>query len=193
MKLEMTTDFLDLIDPGSYGTNIGDLLDDVTDESIDDFFNYVLRCGMYQINDILSDPLIVESFGKCKASNGKIVRPQFYNYQNDAIEFDLEVPDKTIEKIRAYKYNRSFFQWTKNNYGSYSGFISFFPYDKERFYKALETSDLNFSRAFAMIFMKFIEEKFHDEDKRIWQRDFEDNVCELVWKYCDMKDYYDEE
>lgn len=100
MKLEMTTDFLDLIDPGSYGTHIGDLLDCVTDKSVDNFFDCVLRCGMYQINDILSDPLIVESFGKCKASNGKIVRPQFYNYQNDAIEFDLEVPDKTIEKIR---------------------------------------------------------------------------------------------
>ena len=193
MKLEMTTDFLDLIDPGSYGTHIGDLLDCVTDKSVDNFFDCVLRCGMYQINDILSDPLIVESFGKCKASNGKIVRPQFYNYQNDAIEFDLEVPDKTIEKIRHINITDHFFQWTKNNYGSYSGFISFFPYDKERFYKALETSDLNFSRAFAMIFMKFIEEKFHDEDKRIWQRDFEDNVCELVWKYCDMKDYYDEE
>ena len=109
MKLEMTTDFLELIYPGSYGTNIGNLLEDVTDESVDDFFDCVLRCGMDSINDILSDPLIVESFGKCKASNGKIVRPQFYNYQNDAIEFDLEVPDKTIEKIRAYKYNRSFF------------------------------------------------------------------------------------
>lgn len=193
MKLEMTTDFLELINPGTYGTNIGDLLDYVTDESVDDFFDCVLRCGMDWINDILSDPLIVESFGKCKATNGKIVIPQFYNYQNDAIEFDLEVPDKTIEKIRAYKYNRSFFQWTENNYGSHSGFISFFPYDKERFYKALEKDDLDFSRAFAMIFMKFIEEKFHNEDKRIWQRDFEENVYNSVYNNCDMKYYYDEE
>ena len=38
MKLEMTTDFLELIYPGSYGTNIGNLLEDVTDESVDDFF-----------------------------------------------------------------------------------------------------------------------------------------------------------
>lgn len=44
-----------------------------------------------------------------------------------------------------------------------------------------------------MIFMKFIEEKFHDEDKRIWQRDFEDDVYDLVCNYCDIKDYYDEE
>ena len=39
MMLHMTTDFLHLIEPGMYGTNLGEFMYQLADEYIDDFKN----------------------------------------------------------------------------------------------------------------------------------------------------------
>ena len=43
---------------------------------------------------------------------------------------------------------------------------------------ALKTSDLDFSRAFAMVMMKAFEQNFCEEEINRCQRDFEDDVIE---------------
>ena len=43
---------------------------------------------------------------------------------------------------------------------------------------ALKTSDLDFSRAFAMVMMKAFEQNFCEEEIIEYQRDFEDDVIE---------------
>lgn len=178
MKLEMSTDFLHLIEPGMYGTELGEALYDVENEYIKDFKDAVVDYGIDKINEILSEESIVIFFGKCKAENGKLSSPRFYNYENDSIEFDLIVPDKTIDLIRNVEYNDEFFKWTKENYGSYDGFISFFPYSKEKFENALETNGLDLSRAVAMVIMKAIKNNIGEEEMLRHQREFEDDVME---------------
>lgn len=178
MKLEMTTDFLHLIEPGTYGTNLGDAIENLDEDYFDDFRNAIVEYGIEKINEILSEDSIVALFGKCKAENGSLNSPRWYNYENDSIEFDLIVPDETIKYVRNAEYNDEFFKWTKQNYGSYSGFISFFPYKREQFEIALKTSDLDFSRAFAMVMMKAFEQNFCEEEIIEYQHDFEDNVME---------------
>ena len=105
MKLEMTTDFLHLIEPGTYDTNLGDAMENLDEDYLDDFRNAIVECGIEKINEILSEDSIVALFGKCKAENGSLNSPRWYNYENDSIEFDLSVPDETIKHVRNAKYN----------------------------------------------------------------------------------------
>ena len=65
MKLEMSTDFLHLIEPGMYGPELGTALYDVDDEYIKDFKDAVVDYGIDKINEILSEESIVIFFGKC--------------------------------------------------------------------------------------------------------------------------------
>lgn len=178
MKLEMSTEFLHLIEPGMYGTELGEVLYEVKEEYIKDFKNAVVDYGIDKINEILSEGSIVNLFEECKAENGKLSSPRFYNYENDSIEFDLIIPDEVIEQIRNAKYDDEFFKWTKENYGSYDGFISFFPYSKEKFEDATKTNGLDLSRAVAMVMMKAVEDNISEEEMLRHQREFEDDVME---------------
>lgn len=178
MKLEMSTEFLHLIEPGMYGTELGEVLYEVKEEYIKDFKNAVVDYGIDKINEILSEGSIVNLFEECKAENGKLSSPRFYNYENDSIEFDLIIPDEVIEQIRNAKYDDEFFKWTKENYGSYDGFISFFPYSKEKFEDATKTNGLDLSRAVAMVMMKAVEDNISEEEMVMYQRDFKDDVIE---------------
>lgn len=178
MKLEMTTDFLRIIEPGTYGTELGDFMYQLKDEYVNDFKNAIVEYGIAKINEMLSEDSIVALFDECKAENGKLRSPQWYNYENDSIEFNLIMPNSIIEYIRNAEYNDPFFKWAEENYGSYSGFISFFPYTKEKFVQALKTDGLDLSRAVAMVMMKAFEQNFGDEEMERHQRDFVDDVIE---------------
>ena len=186
MRLEMTTDFLHLIEPGIYGTIPGDYLDNIRDECTDDWLNAMVEHGIEKINEILSEEFIVDRFGACKAENGKMNSPRFYNYENDSIEFDLIIPDETIELIKSVEYDDEFFEWTKENFGSHSGFISFFPYTREKFERAVLKDDLDLSRAIAMVIMKAIEDNVSEREMSEWQEDYEwsviDELCNHDWE-----------
>jgi hypothetical protein len=176
MRLEMSTNWLHLIEPGTYQTVLGYFLDVIREEHVNDWLNAMVKHGIDTINEMLAEDPIVAEFGVLKAENGKMRSPQFYNYENDSIEFDLIVPDETVEKIRNAEYDNGFFKWTKQNYGSCSGFVSFFPYTREKFEVALRKSDLDFSMAVAMIIMKYFVDNFDDNDMSMYQGYYEDDV-----------------
>lgn len=178
MKLEMSTKFMHVIEPGLYGTILGEQFEECCDEYINDFKRAVVDCGIEKINDILGEVRMQDWFGFCTAENGKMNSPQFYNFENDSIEFDLIVPDRAIEKMRKVKCSHIFFEWAKENYGSRSGFISFFPYTKEKFDYAINSSGLELSRAVALMLMYSFEKLYDDEERLQFQRDFEDDVIE---------------
>ena len=46
MKLEMTTNFLHLIEPGTYGTNLGDAIENLDENYFDDFRNAIVEYGI---------------------------------------------------------------------------------------------------------------------------------------------------
>ena len=178
MKLEMSTNFLRMIEPGLYGTILGEQFEECNEEYTNDFKEAVVNWGIEKINDIFGEVRMHEWFGFCRAENGKLNSPRFYNYENDSIEFDLIVPDETIEKMRRVKCSHIFFEWAKENYGSRSGFISFFPYTKEKFDYAINSSGLELSRAVALMLMYSFEKLYDDEERLEFQRDFEDDVIE---------------
>ena len=189
MRLEMTTEFMPLVDPGLYATTLGDYLyHDIADDHFDDFRNAIVQCGIAKINEILSYDLLVKVFGECKAENGEMNSPLFYNYTSDTIEFDLIVPDMTIKIIRKTEFGDKFFEWAKENFGSYDGFISFFPYRKEDFEKAVKTDGLKLSRAIAMVIMFGVEKAIGEAEMERHQRDFEDDVIETAYQNNWIKD-----
>ena len=192
MKLYMNTNFLHLIEPGTYGTMLGDYMNDIRDECIDDWLNAMVEHGIAKINEILSEEFIVDRFGVLKAENGKMYRPQFYNYENDSIEFDLIVPDETVEQIRSAEYDEEFFSWAKENFGSRSGFISFMPYTKEKFDRAIMRNDLDLSRAVSMLIMKTIEDNTEESEIEEWQEDYQWDVIDELsnhdWEIYDEED-----
>lgn len=180
MKLEMTTDFLSLIDPATYGTDIGETLNEIQDEYIEKYKKTIVDCGIDKINEMLSEDSIIKELGECTAEEGSLKSPRFYNFENDSIEFILNVPDKTIVKMRNENYSDEFFCWADENFGSYSGFISFFPYTKEKFRIAIQKNDLDLSRAVAMIITKIFDEKMGIEEIARNQRDYEESVIETA-------------
>ena len=182
MRLQMTTEFMHLVEPGLYGTTLGDYSNHIMYDHLDDFRNAVVQCGIAKINEILSEDSFVRALGECKAENGEMNSPQFYNYENDSIEFDLIIPDTTIEIIRKVELSDKFFEWTKENYGSHDGFISFFPYRKEDFEKALKTDGLKLSRAIVMVIMFAVERSIGKAEMERHQRDFEDDVIEIAYQ-----------
>ena len=193
MKLEMTTNWLPILQPGTYRTNLGDILNNVYDEYLDDFKTQL--CFEFQSigNEIFSEDWFVEQFGNIIVSNYVFKSPQYYNYENDSVEFDMEIesPEKLIDHFERFEaWDRElFFKWTRENYGSYSGFISSFPYEPQQFEFAFYRNKGNYSynRAIAMLIMFAIERSKCALDS--YQRDFEDNMNE----YCSQNGLIDYE
>lgn len=184
MKIEMTTGWLPLIQPGLYETYLGEMLNDIHEDYTTDFKNKLCLESVSVMNEIFSEDWFVNIFGNVIASDATLHSPQWYNYENDRIDFDLEIEE---QKIFDYwntfeEWNKEdFFKWTKENYGSRSGFISFFSYERKDFEYALCTiiqDNYNFNRAVGMLLMYAIEKSHCALDS--YQRDFEDTMQEYI-------------
>ena len=89
----------------------------------------------------------------------------------------MEVDDSISDNLlNMTKNDNGFWDFIKENYCSHSGFISFFPYEKEQYLFVLKTKDLE--RAVAMFIMYLIA--YSDIDLYENQRDFEDDVQETA-------------
>ena len=183
MKLEMTTEWLPVIQAGLYGSLLGDMLNDINEDYITDFKNQLCFESVSIMNEIFSEDWFMNIFGNVFVSNAILHSPQWYNYVNDRIDFEMEIDE---HKIFDYwdtfeEWNRQdFFKWTKENYDSHDGFISFFPYKKEDFEFALFTiqGNYNFNRAVAMLLMYAIEKSKCALDS--YQRDLEDAMDNYI-------------
>ena len=183
MKLEMTTEWLPVIQAGLYGTSLGDMLNDINEDYITDFKNQLCFESVSIMNEIFSEDWFVNIFGNVFVSNAILHSPQWYNYVNDRIDFEMEIDEQKIfDYLDTFEeWNRQdFFKWTKEIYGSYDGFISFFPYKKEDFEFALFTiqGNYNFNRAVAMLLMYAIEKSKCALDS--YQRDLEDAMSNYI-------------
>lgn len=197
MKLEMNTNWLSILQPGTYGTYIGKLLNNVLDEDMDDFKKYICIEAGCVMNEIFSEDWIVEMFGNITVSNVTLHSPEFYNYSNDWLEFDMEIehPEKFMELYERFEAwdREEFFAWCQKEYGSRSGFISFFPYEKDQFekviYKTKETRSYDYERSIAMLLMFEINKSNCALDS--YQKDFEQNLEEFFYNH-DCIDDFDE-
>lgn len=128
MKIELNTNICPIIIPDTYGYGW-------QYENIDDweqFKELMVEKAEGAIRYALDDLGI----GYKSLTIGKFNSPQFYNYGTDWIDFDLEICDDYIPNIKiAVRDNEDdFFRFAEKHFGSYDGFISFYPYTKEEFY-----------------------------------------------------------
>lgn len=180
MIVSLSTDICPIVIPDTYGTEFcymveGDMWDDFKKLMVDkakDAIVYVL--------DDLDIPYT-------KIIMGGFHSPREYNFTTDWIEFELEMPDDYVETIKANVRNNeeSFFRFAKERFGSYDGFISFYPYEKEKFYESEDTSFV-----VSMWIMYRMNEENNIED---YQREYLYDVEEYASGngYMEMEDDYE--
>lgn len=176
MKVEMNTNWCRLINPGMYETYIGSVRDEIMEEYQEDFLNLVATESKCIMNEILDRDGLNEVFGSLEATDAKVISPRYYNFVNDSLDFTLIVPDN-IKEIMLSVYSHwteddKYYEWMQKNYGSYSGFISFAPYTKEKFEQALNDApndgNYKFNRALAMMIMYVLDLQCCDFDSYQW-------------------------
>ena len=177
MKLHMNTSILPLIQTGLYGTRLGDTYEELEEDYNEDFKQALCKYGLDSMQEILNENSIKNEIGLCQIENVTFSSPRFYNYENDWFDFDLiledEVPKQILYCVENI-YKETFFDWIQEKYCSRSGFISFFPYTKEKYIEAIKGKDVE--RAVAMYIMFLIN--ISDIDLEQYQLDFEDDVQE---------------
>ena len=200
MKLEMTSNWLGMLQPGLYGTWLGEMFGRVLPEYETEFENAVCTEFVSVMNEIFSEDWFVDRFGNYIVSNAKIKNPQFYNFHNDWIEFELEIEKPELlrelyEKFEVWDIEH-FFKFTKENFGSRPGFSSFFPYERNDFEEALylpepRRSEIRYRYKFEMAVSMLIMFEFEMSKCPLdsYQRDFEEAVNE----YCYQNELYEEE
>jgi len=92
---------------------------------IDDFFKLVLECAPETIQSAFDEYEIPVQIipDSCKWD-----RPQFYNYRDDCIDFDMIIDTDWVEsQFGKLSNDPEFEKFIKDNYSSRDGFISFMP------------------------------------------------------------------
>ena len=177
MKLYMNTSILPLIQPGLYGTYLGDIYEELNEDYNEDFKQALCEYGLNSMQEILNEDSIKNVIGLCQIENVTFSSPRFYNYENDWFNFDLIIEDEIPKQILycvEHIYKKLFFDWIEEKYGSRSGFTSFFPYTREKYIEAIKGKDV--VRSVAMYIMFSIH--VNDIDLEQYQLDFEDDVQE---------------
>ena len=198
MKLEMTSTWIPVIQPGTYGTNLGSILEECSDDDMTkEMFNEQLSFEYGTIlNEIFGEKWFIDTFGNVTVDTGKCVlkSPRYYNYENDSVEFEMEIAD--VNKLLLYYQNlkqqgkqHEFHRYIKEHFGSRSGFISFFPYEVHEFKQALfetepvyEKKHCKHSMAVAMLLTYALE---YDSmcDLENYQKDLEGHMEEYCSSY----------
>lgn len=134
MIVGLNTDICPIIIPDTYGT---DFCHYVSEDMWNDFKKLMVDKAEEAIKYVLDNLGIPYT----KLIMGTLKHPRYYNFTTDWIEFELEICDEYISNIkRAVKdKEEDFFGFVKEKFGSCDGFISFYPYEKNKFYESEDT------------------------------------------------------
>ena len=92
----------------------------------------------------------------------QIISPPFYNFTTDHLEFSITINQSEIDSvIMLVENNNDFFMWIHEQYGHRSGFISFMPFEKNKFFEAIRGKDVE--RAFGMYLAYVLNTEFNKE------------------------------
>lgn len=148
---------------------------------------------VYWLNNEISDIEILKGF---RFEYESIHHPKEYNFTTDKIEGYLNIPAGGIDRIiKEIESDEDFDEYCRENFSSYSGFVSFIPNNKKDFLETLKEyvkcdEEANFSRNFSLMVRYLIERELSERDiENITQ-----NTLENVWEgnYCNG-DGYDNE
>ena len=188
MILKMNTGILPLVNPGLYGTYLGGYYEDVPIEEQNDFKELLCDKGKDIMNEILKEVILTVTLGQMEVDNVTFYSPQFYNFKNDEFDFDLKVPDDITKKIIDIVDN-DFFKWIKETYCSRSGFVSYMPYEKEKYIEAIKGKDLERSIAMFIIYLTKCGSMCYElESYQQYLEDEMNDVC-LVNGWYEHEDY----
>lgn len=152
MTIELDTSRCPIIIPDTYGSGF-------QHEVAYNMWKYFKRLMINQAKEAIEYALkFTEDFSHALVVMGKFEIPKEYNFETDEINFTLSFDDSVLDKIKE-KLDDEFFDYIKKNFSSYSGFISFYPVEKTKFYNALEGNG-RIDLAIAMIVLYQIEKEF---------------------------------
>ena len=184
MIIELSTHLLPIVVPDTYGSG---LQYEIHDDCWED-----LKQAMTDIaKEYIEEALEETDLGKVDIIMTGFNSPREYNYITDSCTFTLNVPDDYTQHIEG-NMTEDFFKWIKEQYCSRSGFISFYPYERENYLKALHEPNSIYSKkdmAIAMWLMyqlKDYPDKQNEYFDDVWEK-----CCENGWKI-DEEDEYDD-
>lgn len=182
MKLKFNTNIIEAIVPDTYGS---DFQYEVSDEMWEDFKQLMID----KAEEVLKEILAETDFKDATLTMGEFKSPDYYNYRTDWIEFDLEFEDSLLERIKSDADNK-FFEWAKDRYHSYDGFISFMPYEREEFFTAIDFPPESYLYKKELAIAMWI-------NYQIWQNfdteELERDYLYHVWEYARDNGYMIEE
>ena len=171
MKLELNTEICPIIIPDTYG--YGWQYENIPDW---DFFTGMMVWKAKEFIEYILNDLGIPYRN---LEMGNFRSPREYNFYTDWIDFSLETEDDYIETIKRNVQNdeENFFRFVTENFGTHEGFISFYPYEKEKFYES-EKNDYIFSM---WVMYRMNEENNIDEYRRDYMME--------VWEYATGNGY----
>ena len=186
MKLELTTRLVRIVTPDTYGSEI-------CNEVAEGCWDEVEQLMIDEAEERLKEYLAETDFKDAKLTMGKFGSPREYNFGTDWIEFDLEFGDSLLDIIKA-NVNDEFFTFIKK-YGSYSGFISFYPVTKTEWFRAVDNQMTWHHRASdrELALSQYIEWQLREHDFDKITNDYLDDVLEKMGQNGWRADEYEEE
>lgn len=168
MLVSLNTDICPIVIPDTYGA---EWCWDVSEEMWEPFKQLLIDKAKDAIVYALDDLGIPYT----EIIMGGFHSPRQYNFSTDWIEFELEMPDDYVATIKANVRNDEdgFFRFAKKNFGSYDGFVSFYPYEKEDFYESEDTDYI--------VSMWIMYRMNEENDIEAYQREYIDDVNEYAW------------
>jgi hypothetical protein len=190
MRIKMNTDILPLLNVGTYG--YFDAVEDnaeemyvyneeesghkVTEEELENFRSE--WCKEFKQVCVDKGKIIIEELTGFKVFDVEFYSPHYYNYSNDCLDFELEIPDSTKETLIGLLKDEEYWKWVERipEYHSRSGFISSFPGTKERWLEEAEELDPTIVASW----IRYEISKNEDVNLDEIQSDFEDYIIENV-------------
>ena len=174
MKVELNTNIVKSITPGVYWNGLAEA---VREDCWDDFLKQYDEATKEKLDDLL----VYTDFCGAEISNIKRDSPREYNFGDDELVFTIDLSDNIIDNIKR-SVDEGFFKWAEENYHSYDGFISFMPYEKDKYFEALDGNGYRKAdrdRAIAMYIGYQID---MNNDLEEAQMDLEDDAWEIIYQ-----------
>lgn len=181
MTIELNTSMCPIVVPDTYGSGFQYKVDDDRWEDFKDLMVDVAK-------DYISEALTETDFAGAKLTMGKFGSPQYYNYETDWIDFNLEFDERMLKRIKNKACtDTEFFEYTAK-YDSHDGFMSFYPVKWTEFLEAIDGNGRQ-DLAIAMYIMWQFEKEFNADE---YQRDYLEDVDEYAEGNGYMLDYLEE-
>ena len=162
MQVKLNTDLVPFFS-GTYNTifDLSHKYDDYDDEiNHNDYMDRILET--YKEIDIFKNIDFVK-----KVEFIGWYSPKFYNYSNDQLDFTIDIDKRELFKTLNSLDNKEFKDFLKENYSSYSGFISFTSNNYDELYDKAIMGD---EQSIGAILTYLLKDELKDIEYSVYER-----------------------